>query len=97
MNGLHQRFTISPNVIFQEVQLGESILLDTSTVTYFSFDPLGTRIWQAMQETDDLGVVLERVAPESGLALAEMERVLESIVTGLQRSGLIRVAPVGKQ
>jgi hypothetical protein len=91
MNGLDRRFTISPNVIFQEVQLGESILLDTSTVTYFAFDPLGTRIWQAMQETDDLGAVLGRVAPDSGLSLAELERVLDSIVAGLERGGLIRI------
>lgn len=89
MTALNLRFTISPNVIFQEVQLGESMLLDVTTVTYFAFDPLGTRIWLAMQQTDNADQVLRSVAPESGMAKEDLERKLRGILAGLERSGLI--------
>jgi hypothetical protein len=89
MNALNLRFTISPQVIFQEVQLGESLLLDTSTLAYFAFDPLGTRIWQAMQQTTDADQVVQRVALESSQPMDILLRQFQGILSGLERSGLI--------
>ena len=89
METLNLRFSISPQVIFQEVQLGESLLLDTSTLAYFAFDLLGTRIWQAMQETTDADQVLRRVAAENDLAMEDLVRQFRWILSGLERSGLI--------
>jgi len=91
MTALNQRYHISPNIIFQEVQLGESILLDVSSVTYFAFDPLGTRFWRAMQECDDADSVLNQIAAEDGVPVAELEPKFRGILAGLERGGLIQV------
>jgi hypothetical protein len=89
METLNLAFVISPGVIFQEVQLGESLLLDTGSLKYFAFDRLGTRIWLAMQETADADEVLQRVAPESGLTMEQLVRQFRGILSGMEKSGLI--------
>jgi hypothetical protein len=89
MKALNLRFTISPHVIFQEVQLGESLLLDTRTLAYFAFDALGTRIWQAMQENSDADEVVQRVALETGRPMDVLLPKFREILSGLKRSGLI--------
>jgi hypothetical protein len=96
METLNLGFAISPRVIFQEVQLGESLLLDTDTVKYFAFDRLGTRIWLAMQETADADEVLQRVAPESGLSMDQLVRQFRGILAGLEKSGLITLTELSK-
>lgn len=96
MDTLNLGFAISPQVIFQEVQLGESLLLDTGTVKYFAFDRLGTRIWLAMQETADADEVLRRVAPESGMPMEQLVRQFRGILSGLEKSGLITLSKLAE-
>ncbi|MGH6631066.1 MAG: PqqD family protein [Burkholderiales bacterium] len=83
---------ITPGVIFQEVQLGESLLLDVKTLAYYSFDPLGTRFWNALQRSPDADEALGLVAPTSELHLPELQKRFRAILSGLERSGLITLA-----
>ena len=94
MKSLNLRYRISPDVIFQEVHLGESLLLNVKTLAYFSFDELGTRIWGAMQETDDADLLLRHLEPECGLPLESLTMKVTAILHGLEGSGLIAFEPV---
>ncbi len=89
---LHLKFEISPDVIFSEVQLDETLLMNSRTLAYFGLDPLGSKLWQAMQLTQDADEVVRQVATETDKGSWEIEPVLQTILTGLERSGLIRTA-----
>jgi len=89
---LHLKFEISPEVIFAEAQLDETLLLNTRTLAYFGLDPLGSKLWQAMQLTQDADEVVNRVAAETDKGSWEIEPALQAILTGLERSGLISMA-----
>lgn len=54
---------LNPNVIWRVVD-GETILLDTSTGYHFSFDPMGTEIWQSLQAGDSVNDIVARIARE---------------------------------
>ncbi len=95
MEALKLKIIINPNVIFQEVQLGESLLLDVKTLKYFAFDPLGTRFWKAMQESSDADEALRVVAVGEELAPTELQAKFRSALSGLERSGLITLEKLG--
>lgn len=86
---LKLRFEISPQVISTEAQLDESLLMNTRTLAYFGLDPLGSKFWRAMQLHQDADEVIAVVAEETGQNAMELEPVLQSIMTGMERSGLL--------
>jgi len=88
---LKLRFEISENVISTEVQLDETLLMNTRTLAYFALDPLGSQFWQAMQLQPDADEVIKMVAEQTGKASHVLEPTLESIVTGMERSGILNV------
>ena len=86
---LNLKFHISPDVIFQPVQLGESLLLHTKSLQYFAFDRLGTRVWQAMQDCNEADRIVDAVAADSGLDEAVLVERIRVLLERLARSGLI--------
>lgn len=48
-----QRYVVSPDVLFREVD-GEAVLLNLDSETYFGLDPVGTRMWQVLTESPSL-------------------------------------------
>jgi hypothetical protein len=89
MDLMNLKIVISPDVIFQEVQLGESLLLNVKTLVYYAFDPLGTRFWNALRVSSDADEALRLVATTSDWPLSELQSKFRAILSGLERSGLI--------
>jgi hypothetical protein len=90
---LKQKFEISPNVISTEAPLEETLLMNTRTLAYFGLDALGSRFWQAMEAQADADEVVMIVAGQTGKLPHELEPLLQAILTGMERSGLVRVQP----
>lgn len=91
MGRFNLKFTISPDVIDQEVPLGETLLMDVKTLKYFGLNPLGTILWREMQKDSDLDEVYARVGLQSELSEAELASVVLAIVQGMAQAGLIRL------
>jgi len=85
------KFTISPDVIDQEVQLGETLLMDVKTLTYFGLTSRGTVLWREMQTCRDLDEVFARVVRQSDLPEDELVTVVRGILRGLEQSRLVRL------
>jgi len=88
------KFTISPDVIDQEVQLGETLLMDVKTLKYFGLTSLGSIMWREMQKGPDLDEVFLRVAPQCDLPDDELAAVMRGILQGMEQTGLVRVEPL---
>lgn len=88
---LNLRFEISPDVISTEAQLEETLLMNTRTLAYFGLDPLGSKLWRAMQACPDADEVIALVAGTSGKSVLEMEQVMQSILAGMEQSRLLSV------
>jgi len=87
------KFTISPNVIDQEVLLGETVLMDVKTLRYFGLTSIGTILWREMQIDSDLDQVFARVVRQCELSEVELAALVRNIVNGMAQSGLIRLEP----
>ena len=54
---------ISDDAIFREMD-GEAVILNLESGTYFGLDPVGTRIWQLLEQDGSLRVVFGRMRQE---------------------------------
>ncbi|MEJ8566856.1 PqqD family peptide modification chaperone [Elongatibacter sediminis] len=82
-------FKICEGVISEVVPLGETVFMNVHTLTYFGLDTLGSRLWRAVRETQDFSAAVAAVAEETGMDPERLARTLESVLAGMERSGLI--------
>lgn len=87
------RIRISPDVISQEVLLGETVLLDVKTLVYFGLDELGSAVWREIQECPDADEALSRLLSSTPLQAEELRDKFFSILKGLERSRIIELEP----
>ncbi len=87
---LSQKITFSQSVFAQEVD-GEMVLLDMESENYFGLDEVGTAIWQAMQENENLQEVFEVLMEQYEVEAEVLQNDLSEFVDKLLESGLVKV------
>jgi len=87
---LDQRITFADTVFAQEVD-GEMVLLDMNSENYFGLDEVGTAIWQAIQEKENLKEVLEVLLEQYEVEEDVLKNDLMAFVEKLKESGLVKV------
>jgi len=87
---LASRVRINDDVVFRDLQ-GELVLLNLKTGVYFGLDPVGSRIWQLIQEHQFLHKVLHAVVEEYEVTESRCQQDLLRFVAALRANGLVDV------
>jgi len=85
---LDAQVTIPEGILFKDLS-GETVLLNLNTGVYFGLDPIGTRIWQLLQNGQSLHQVLTYLLEEFDVNQARCEADLMQLVTSLCEHGLL--------
>ncbi len=84
---LNKKVIPSEDVLFQEVD-GETVLLDLKSEHYFGLNAVGTRVWQLIQDNEELNKVFELLLDEYDVEPSQLENDLSKIVSELVHEGL---------
>jgi len=87
---LNKKVTFADTVFAQEVD-GEMVLLDMNSENYFGLDEVGTAIWQAIQDKENLKEVFEVLLEQYEVEEDVLKKDLVTFVEKLEESGLIKV------
>ena len=87
------KIEISPDVLSQEVS-GETVLLDIRSESYFGLDPVGTRIWELLQENGNLETTFKAMLEEYDVESDKLEADLIELIGKLEDAGLVSTLPV---
>jgi hypothetical protein len=82
------RAQIAPEVMIQEVG-GESVLLDLKTERYLGLNEVGTRMWQALSESDSIQAAYEKLQAEYDVTPQQLEEDLRDLLDRLLENALI--------
>ena len=85
-----QTFTVSKDVLFQEVS-GETVLLDLASEQYFGLDEVGTRIWVLLNEGQDLDGMVGTLLEEYEVGRDQLEADVRALLASLLEAGLIKL------
>ena len=88
--------TIPDDVVF-EVLEGEAVVLNLDTGIYFTLNPVGTRIWQLIEEHGDLAKVRESMISEYEVEADALDRDIDALLSELVEKGLVVAAPAGEK
>lgn len=81
---------ISDDAVFRELD-GEAVVLNLQSGTYFGLDPVGTRIWQLIEQYGLLSAVRDALLEEFEVEAEAATRDLTSLVTELADRGLVEI------
>jgi len=70
----------------------EVLLLDLDSEHYFGLGGVGSRIWELLDETSDLGSIHARLVAEFEVAPETVERDLLTLVNALRERKLVQLA-----
>jgi hypothetical protein len=84
----NQAFTPSKDVLFQEVS-GETVLLDLASEKYFGLDPVGTRVWQLLNDGQGFAAMVDVLLEEYDVERARLEADVRDLLGALLEAGLI--------
>ena len=87
-----KNITISEQALSQEVN-GETVILDLASESYFGLDEVGTRIWQLLQEKNDLQTVFDTLLDEYDVEAEQLKTDINELLEKLVDSGLVKVEP----
>jgi hypothetical protein len=82
---------VSRDVVFRDLD-GEAVILDLASGVYFGLDPVGTRMWQLIEQHGSLGDVLDALCGEYDASRDTIERDLTALVTELLDKHLLESA-----
>jgi hypothetical protein len=85
---LNKSVSLSPDALFQVVS-GETVILDLASETYFGLDPVGTRIWELMEEKGCLQPVFDTLLGEYDVDEERLEEDFANLLDSLDEAGLI--------
>ena len=89
-----QQFTVSKDVLFQEVG-GETVLLDLDSEQYFGLDEVGTRIWALLGEGRCLDDIVATLLDEYDVEREQLSADVQELLTALLDAGLIEADDAG--
>ena len=84
--------SIPDDVVF-EVLEGEAVVLNLETGIYFTLNPVGTRIWQLIEEHGDLAKVRDAMISEYEVGEEALDRDIEALMRELVEKGLVVSTP----
>ena len=70
---------------------GESVLLQTSSGTYFGFNQVGTHIWELLSEPHSVEQVTQSVVEQYDVERPRCQADIESLLSELIEKELVRV------
>lgn len=87
---LSSRIKIQEDVLFRELE-GEGVMLNVKTGIYFGLDPVGTQIWQLMNQHRRFDKILTAMQAKYEVHEQRLQDDLLRFINSLRQNGLIHV------
>ncbi len=84
---------IIPDHVVSRFVDGSTVVLDIDTGRSFSFDDVGTRVWQAVTDCETAAAAVVRLTSEYDAPADTIERDLVALLEQLAANNLIRLEP----
>jgi len=85
-----QHVSVPDDVLMRELD-GESVILDLATKNYYGLDDVGTRMWQALSNSDTIQEACDTLLLEYDVEPKQLQRDMQELVTQLVANGLLQI------
>lgn len=91
MSGLSSdTFSAAPDQLSSRLG-AEVVILSLHSGVYYGLDPVGSRIWELLQESRTLPAIRDQIVQEFDVAPEQCEQDLLALIKQMEQEGLIQV------
>jgi hypothetical protein len=87
---IDQTVTVSSDVLAQEVS-GETVLLNLNSQKYLGLNEVGTRVWQLLQESNDLNSIFNTLLAEYEVETDTLQSDLTQLIADMEAACIVSV------
>ena len=87
---LPTRVQMSSDTLYQDMD-GETVFLDLANGEYYGVDEVGTRMWQALRESEDVESAVSRLLTEFDVDEDTLRADLAVLIEKMRQAGLLTV------
>ena len=80
-----------PNQVLVRTFQNESVLLNLDSESYHGLDDVGTRMWQALSQSENIQAAYESLLSEYEVNGATLQKDLEAFIENMVERGLVEV------
>ena len=84
------KIQVSGDVVSRNL-MGEAVLLDLATGTYFGLDEVGTRVWQLLERHGSIDAVVPALLEEYAVDEPRVRADVDRLIRELSDKGLVRI------
>lgn len=84
------RITVPDEVLMREMD-GESVILNMANENYYGLDPVGTRFWSHLTESDSIQDAFVALCEEFDVEKKTLRADLKELLGELEKQGLIEI------
>jgi hypothetical protein len=84
------RVSVPRDVLVSELA-GESVILNLNSECYFGLDPMGTRMWTALTNSESIQAAYDGLLSEYDVGEERLRRDLTDLIGKLLEQGLVEV------
>jgi hypothetical protein len=84
------KISVPKQVLVRTFQ-NESVLLNLDSECYHGLDDVGTRMWQALSQSENIQAAFESLLPEYEVDAATLQKDLEAFIEKMVERGLVEV------
>ena len=88
---MKERYCVSRDVLFTQLDDGSGVLLNLGSGLYYTLNRAGVVIWKALADAEGPAELAQRVCAAFEVEAAEAEREVQRLLIELRRDGLVRV------
>lgn len=86
-----RKLTIAQDTLINVIE-GESVLLNLKSESYFGLDPIGTRMWDLLTNSDSIQSAYETLLDEYDVEADKLRLDMQDLIEKLIANGLMEVA-----
>jgi hypothetical protein len=86
-----QKLTPAQDTLINVIE-GESVLLNLNSESYFGLDPVGTRMWTLLADSDSIQSAYETMLDEYDVSPDKLRMDMQDLMEKLIANGLMEVA-----
>lgn len=86
-----RKVTVPDGVLLREIE-GESVLVNLDRGRYYGLDDVGTRLYQLLTGSPDVGAAFEAALAEFDVDSATLEQDMADLIGELAAEGLVEVS-----
>ena len=87
-----EQLKVAENILIQELETGESVLLNLNNESYYGLDKIGTEMWKVLTSSSSIEDAYEKLLNIYEVEPKVLKNDIENLIQNLLKNGILEIS-----